>query len=197
MSYLEVIPSHPEENMPLIIYLHGDGGFDGNPLGKYIYNEILPKTKEEFIYIAPTTALYSNGRRWDDSFVITELKKLIDKVVEEYKIDKKRITIMGYSRGAIGTWDIVSKNPGYFRNAVPVSCRSTAFKAESFKNTRVWAFVGSVGSNELGYASVMQGYVDRINAIGGQAQLEQIKGNAHGNMVEVLMTITIYDWALD
>ncbi len=197
MKYLEVIPMHPEKDMALMIYLHGDGGFDGLDLGKFIYDGIIPKAKEEFFFIAPTTNAYDSGRRWDNASVIDETKKLIDFVVNEYNIDKNRITIMGHSRGAIGTWDIVSKYPGYFKNAIPVSCRSSAFNAKSFINTRVWAFVGDVGSNEINYNNLMSGYVNNINAIGGSAQLDVMKGYAHGNTVDIFNYLEIYNWALE
>lgn len=201
MPYLEAIPSNPTEEMPLIIYLHGDWG--GGIIKKltettnYIYENVMKKLPDGFIFVAPTVSGYNaRDNNWQTPNVISSLKSFIDKKITEYKIDSEKVIIMGHSRGAVGVWDIVSRYPNFFSVAIPVSCGGTSFKAESFKNTIVWGFVGGIG-DEMRYRNSMRKYVSEINAIGGNAKLNEYSDKSHGEMGSVLLDIDLYKWILE
>ena len=195
MSYYEVIPPHPLENMAIIIYLHGDGGHGKNNYNTYYMANGSCYKKEEFIYIAPTHKDFKNGKTWESQGIIDELKELIDKIVIDYKIDKERIIITGESRGAIGVWDIASKYSNYFSAIVPISCRASKFNPVSFKNSYVWAFSGDQGM-EKDYSNMMQNYVNQINKNGGNAKYTKIPGKSHGDMMGTFINDEIIAWAL-
>ena len=195
MSYYEVIPPHPVENMALIIYLHGDGGYIKNNYNTYYMANGSCYKKEEFIYIAPTHKDFKNGKTWESQGIIDELKELIDKVVIDYKIDRERIIITGESRGAIGVWDIASKYSNYFSAIVPISCRASKFNPVSFKNSYVWAFSGDQGM-EIDYSNMMQNYVNQINNNGGHAKYTKMPGKSHGDMMGTFINDEIIEWAL-
>ena len=201
MPYLLAIPENPTEEMPLIVYLHGDWG--GGIIRKltntseYIYENVMKNVSEGFIFLAPTVSGYNaQDLNWQTPSVINGLKGLIDSIINEYKINTSRVIIMGHSRGAVGVWDAVSKYPNFFSIAVPVSCGGTSFKAASFKNTKGWGFVGGVG-NETKYRNSMRKYVREINEIGGQAKLSEYDDKSHSEMGNVLVDISLYKWILE
>lgn len=195
MSYYEVIPPNPVENMAMIIYLHGDGGHSKNNYNTYYMANGSCYKKEEFIYIAPTHKDFKNGKTWESQGIIDELKELIDKIVLDYKIDKERIIITGESRGAIGVWDIASKYSNYFSSIVPISCRASKFNPASFKNSYVWAISGDQGM-EKDYSNMMQNYVNQINSSGGNAKYTKMLGKSHSDMMGTFINDEIIEWAL-
>lgn len=120
VNYWELIPSGATSNHRLIIFLHGTGECDNmNSMLSYA----LPKYMNEgymeqynAIFIAPN----SSTCNW--SMDATAVKELINSVVVEYDIDPSKIIITGHSLGGKGTWHMISKYPGFFSAAAPMSC---------------------------------------------------------------------------
>ena len=168
--YLHYAPAQAKGPLPLIIFLHGDGeiGLIDN-LETYgmiesvreIYGNDFP-----FIALSPCTRTTS----WIREDISQLLMELIETVVHDYSIDESRIIITGHSRGAIGTWDLISRHGDYFSAAVPVSCNNeNALNLENCAKVPIWAFVGDQGQIEEKYADYMGITVDNINAAGGNA----------------------------
>ena len=191
MAYYEIVPDSPTTKMPLIIYLPGEGGFtkENNAIS---YFEKGLYTKESFFYIAPNPK--DSNKTWKDANVRKSLKNLIDKIVQDYEIDTKRIIITGYGIGGLGTWDMVSNYPNFFSAAVPISSGASIFNANSFKNTEVWALAGANEDEEN--ALIMQELVDKIKASGGTAQLTKSKGKTYAKMSNAFANKEVIDWAL-
>lgn len=193
MNYWELVPHNPRENMGLIVFLHGSGEC-GNP------NSMLSVSFSKFmndgvfddypaIFIAPN----SSSCNWvNDS---SKVMNLIEKVADEYNIDKNHIVITGHSLGAIGTWHLVNQYPNYFAAAVPVSCCAYGnISASNFKNTPVRAYVGS--SEE--YLSCMKSFTDSINNNGGNASFysESAPYNTHISVVNIYKRDELINWML-
>lgn len=196
MDYYMYVPEKAVENMPLIVFLHGDG-YVGLP-DDLQYCGIVERAKEiygsemPFILLAPSTSVPS----WTDYNIPGTLKDLIDHIVEEYSCDSEHIIITGHSRGAIGVWTMVSCNPGYFSAAVPVSCPSVGFVAENFLETPTWAFVGD-GYNDNGvYGRDMQNHVDCLKLKGAEAQLTVLPDCTHGQTSTEAYTEELFAWMI-
>jgi len=147
---------------------------------------------EPFIFIAPVT----NVASWTDGTIPTSLKGLIDKTIKDYKIDTSRVYVIGFSRGAIGTWNIVDKNPKLFAAAVPVSCCPPGSNAKNFLNTKIRAISGNVGSDEGYYNSCMTTFVNQIKAAGGSAQKITHTGHTHGTIGGAIDYDELIKWIL-
>lgn len=197
LDYYLFIPENATRNMPLIIFLHGDGeiGLIDN-LESYgmiegareIYGNDFP-----FIALSPCTRTNS----WIREDISQLLMGLIGDVVNTYHIDESRIIITGHSRGAIGTWDLISRHGGYFSAAVPVSCNNeTELNLENCAQVPVWAFAGDQGEIEQDYADFMGIAVDRINAAGGNAKMTQLEGSWHIDTDTGAYTREVFDWML-
>ena len=186
MTYYVYVPKNATANLPLIVWLHGDGGSasnaKNNPLGATAEKAGYPA-----IVVSPHSPNLGSSRNpgWFEGGHLEEVKAIADKVCEEYKCDKSNINIGGHSRGAIGTWMMVSKYGSYFHSAAPISCcKSSGFKPENFKGVKVWAMRGSgagVGSgNDDIYGSCMSSSVNAVKPYAKEVKYTIIPNTSHG-----------------
>ena len=197
LDYWEFIPNNATTNMPLVIFLHGDGEVSNinsiKNLGfirgsRNLYGDDFP-----YIVIQPNR----RSQRWQVDSVMTTLKELIDDVCDKYLCDTDHIIITGMSGGAVGVWSMVSKYGDYFSCAVPVSCPGYV-KTESYKNVPVRAFVGGAADDYNTYYGSMAANVQSLKNAGMNATLEIIKGGTHGSTYHtVYSTQEVVDWMLE
>lgn len=198
MDYYVHIPEAAVENMPLIIYLHGDGevakpeslltqGISDFSHG--VYGETFP-----FVLLEPNTRVKS----WNRGNIPSVLKELIDYVVDTYHIDTDRIIITGFSRGATGVWNMISMYGDFFVAAVPVSCPHEAGHIEYVNASKVavWAFAGNVGETERSYHKYIKQNVDQILGLGGSAQFTVLDGYDHNQTCLGAFTPELFEWML-
>lgn len=103
---------------PLVVALHGMGGdensmFDG-------YKETLKREAERlgFIVACPkgrdTASMYRGSAEQDVMDVMKEVER-------DYRIDLKRVYLMGHSMGGYGTWSVAMDHPDLFAALGPIS----------------------------------------------------------------------------
>lgn len=186
LSYKVYISNCATYNMPLIMYLHGDGGNEGI-LYSYVkkaYGDDYP-----FILVAPIGGMWA-----ETSGRLAILKKIADKVCSDYSCDETRISISGHSRGAIGTWAMVNSYPNYFYSAVPVSCGG-GISASNFKNTKVKAFCGNRG-DDLYYYNNMLANATAIYKAGGDATFIELNAG-HSETPGLAFTKETLEWMIE
>ncbi len=184
LTYYVNVPESATTNMPLIMYLHGDGGDSGAPnsplysAAKKHFGNNFP-----FIIVAPAGGMWAetNGR-------LANLKTIIDTVCQQYSCDTSKISITGHSRGSIGTWHMVNSYPNFFFAAVPVSCGSYSINPQNFLGTKVRAYAGTSGEAEQRYNREMSNNVKRIKAAGGNATFTSLSGHNHGSSIGAAYT---------
>ncbi|MCC7308489.1 MAG: prolyl oligopeptidase family serine peptidase [Acidobacteria bacterium] len=109
-------------NLPIMLYLHGAGnrGSDNelqlNGLAEQIEANRL---RIDFIIVIPQCP---PDRFWDEKLLI-EAKQALDDTVSEFKADKDRLYLMGFSLGGYGVWTMAAMYPGKFAAIVPMSGR--------------------------------------------------------------------------
>jgi predicted esterase len=103
---------------PLLVALHGMGGdensmFDG-------YQETLKREAERvgFIVACPkgreSASMYRSPAEQDVLDVMAEVER-------DYKVDSKRVYLMGHSMGGYGTWSVSIAHPDLFAALGPIS----------------------------------------------------------------------------
>lgn len=198
LDYYLFVPENAVEDMPLLVFLHGDGEV-GHPerlehygpmiKAKEIYGEDFP-----FLALYPCTRSYS----WTSGYIPRTLKALIDTTVESYRIDSDRIIITGHSRGSVGVWYMISAYGDYFSAAIPISCGPfAALDLDACDNVPVWAFAGSGDQLENRYSTTMKWAVDQIVEYGGTAQLQILKNVTHANTCVEAFSEDVFTWMLE
>ena len=126
-------PSILKENAPLLIMLHGYGS-DENDLFSFA-NE-LPKE----LFIISVRAPYplppygnawyaihfdAEENKWNDTKQALESRNLIAKFIDEvclnYPVDKKNVTLLGFSQGTILSYSVAFTYPDKVKNVVALS----------------------------------------------------------------------------
>jgi dipeptidyl aminopeptidase/acylaminoacyl peptidase len=192
MRYFVYMPKDATTNMPLLLWLHGD-----NCREEWAKNSHIPKTAEEagysIIQVNPYVGrgMGTNPKGWYESGLLPTVKEIVDEVCERYKCDTSNINIGGHSRGAIGTWMMVSRYPNFFHAAAPVSCCSFyGMNAESFKGMKVWATRGSNAGkgddNDNIYGGCMQSDVNAVKKYAKEVRYIIQPNTTHGDATNEL-----------
>ena len=194
VNYWELVPPNISKKPALVVFLHGSGEC-GNPSGmlrtglpKFMNNGSL--NSYDAIFIAPNTSNCS----WSSD--ATSTKELIDYVVNEYNVDRNHIIITGHSLGGNGTWDMVSRYPGFFSAAVPVSgCPNVG--VEKYLDIPIRSYVGASESSY--YKNCNTNYVPKINNSGGNIQyiLVPSPNDTHGAVINVYGDSELINWMLN
>lgn len=193
VNYWELVPGGISNKPALVVFLHGSGEC-GNPnsmlytgLPKFMNNGSL--NNYNAIFIAPNTASCS----WSSDAAST--KDLIDYVVKEYNVDTNHIIITGHSLGGNGTWNMISKYPGFFSAAVPVS-GCPAGNVSDYTNIPIRSYVGASESSY--YKNCNNNYVPSINSSGGNAEyiLVPSPNDNHGSVINVYGDSELINWML-
>ena len=130
---------------PLVVYIHGAGecGANTNKMirenGKFVNNMKTGKYKNA-VYLAPQCNCV------DGNFYVCEkdFKSLIDKIVTEYNINTKKISLTGISSGGSSAQRLLSKNPGFFSGAALLAPYITTGGADKYKGYKIAVFIGTL-----------------------------------------------------
>ncbi len=197
LEYYLFVPECVEKDMPLVIFLHGDGEVgDPEKLANYSLTErmrVLYGNQFPFIVVAPCTRSYT----WIDDRIPETLMGLIQSVLDAAAADPDRIIISGHSRGAIGVWHMISNYSDYFAGAIPISCGAESpMDYELSARVPVYAFAGTRGVAENSYRVSMERIVNKINANGGVADLIILKGDSHADTALKAFQQETFEWIL-
>ena len=184
LTYYVHVPNNPKTNLPLVLYLHGDGG-ESMANNSYFYQQVQKYFGKDYPFILVEPA----GGMWaETSGRLAEIKNIVDSTCDKYKCNKSKISISGASRGSIGTWHMINNYPTLFYAAVPISCGSYSINAQNFTHTKIRAFAGDVGSNEQRYNSEMRAIVSSIQRAGGTASFTTLSGQSHTTVLFAAVT---------
>jgi predicted peptidase len=121
LRYTLSLPNlNTNEKVPLILALHYGGTVTPYYSREFAEKLVIPAFKSlPAIIVAPDCP----GEDWRDIKSETAVLELLDKITNEFPIEKSHIVVTGYSRGGIGTWFMATKHPKLFSAAIPVSAR--------------------------------------------------------------------------
>jgi predicted peptidase len=130
ISYTIAIPPNysPSTPVPLILALHfGVGDRDATGAGSDVLQGLVGPALAELgaIIVAPD----SIRGNWSSPENDKAVNALLDMVIDQYAIDKKRIAVTGYSMGGTGSWHFAEKFPERFSAAIPIASRPPASAA--------------------------------------------------------------------
>jgi len=178
---------------PLIIFLHGGGG-SRRKIKDFLWNN-QAKAVNQKDYPFNVLIPHSKGQ-WKPK----DLDLLLEHVVKEYNIDKKRIYLTGHSMGGAGTWRWASTRPKTFAAIAPLAGGGrnreegiVDLPLEGLKNTPIWTFQGD--KDTVTPAEYTQEIVEKLKKMGSPIILTIMEGKGHG-IGSVHNDTKLYDWFL-
>ncbi|RAV97936.1 carboxylesterase family protein [Pseudochryseolinea flava] len=161
---------------PLLVFLHGKSERGDGTSTKAVLDKVLangpPKLikggtwnpKYPMIVVSPqfhgTTGSANNWGGGDPS----HLKNFIKFMVDNYRVNPKRIYLTGMSHGGNGVYDYLSLEDdatGYIAAAAPVAAYGAKKGFNKANDTPIWSFVGD--QDESNFESTLN-YVNEYNA---------------------------------
>ena len=175
-SYWVYLPKKVSSNLPIIMYMGGLGeiGDDYASDSKGAINN--GPIREVISYGYNYNAILVHVQVPSNKYVYEHLGsyvELVGKIANEFKADKKRISVMGFSHGCYGVMNLIPDYQTYFSAAVPIGC-DPKDRARYFVQTPTWAFAG--GGDGV---SSMPRFVSSINALGGSAKFDRPPYHQH------------------
>ena len=188
-------PTNMVSNLPLIVYLHGDGSV-GNP-DNLTYGEMTAYVKQvyqenpPFVYLLP----YTETTSWTDGNRPQTVIELIDKIASEYQVNKNKIILSGGSRGAMGAWFIANQYASKFSAFMPISGTGN-ITPSNFRSLPTRAIVSTDGSDSWCYSN-MQTNCNNISNIGGRCQFIPMNGYTHNTILGGAFKKENFEWMIN
>jgi lysophospholipase L1-like esterase/poly(3-hydroxybutyrate) depolymerase len=152
------------QKYPLILSLHGAGERGNNNVSQIAVHRLAEtwaedstQRKQKSFVVAPQCPanqqwvdvagwdkVYTNTAQMAQSAPLTLAGKLVDSLVKALPIDTNRIYVTGISMGGYGTWDLITRYPGKFAAAIPMSGGCDTSKSSVLKSLPIWTFHGAV-----------------------------------------------------
>ena len=114
MHYWVYTPDDLKPGLPLVVYLHSSSGMinsalrnEESGLPSLIISGEIP-APESIVLVPQHPGLFDDT--W--SMALDSVIACVEKVACDYKVDRSRISLTGFSLGGIGMWDLVVAKPG-------------------------------------------------------------------------------------
>lgn len=167
LPYRVLLPQHYDstKRYPILFFLHGGGerGRDNEKQlthgGRLFLKEDVRRDFPAIVIFpqCPLTSYWSNVVRLHDTSgkrrfrfqeegeptrAMTLLQQLVAYALEEYPVQKDAIYVGGLSMGAMGTFELVRRNPGVIQRAFAICGGAHPATAKKLKKTDWWIFHG-------------------------------------------------------
>jgi predicted peptidase len=180
-----------DQKWPLIFFLHGGSGRgdDINRVNQYGPPAIAAKHPDyPFIVLSPQC---EKGEIWSDTGLLIAL---LEHVVAQYRIDTKRIYLMGASMGGRGVLYLAYKHPDRFA-AVAALCpwATNTDWAQALKDVPMWIFHGD--QDKQVHISESEDMVKALKATGNDVKFTILPGRGH-DIAEIFEMPALIEWIL-
>jgi predicted peptidase len=164
----------------LHIFLHGMGerGTDNEKhlsIGASYFMADSIREKYPSFVIYPQCPL---SNVWFDNDMTSKVKRMLDSLQQHVRLDSQRISIGGFSMGAYGTFEMVSRYPGYFEAALAISGDGDPERASALAKTRWQIFAGE--RDDVVPSARTQRIAEAIKAAGASVYFTLYQNADHG-----------------
>lgn len=196
LNYLLYMPSDYDSSgktYPLVVWLHG-GDQGGSDIEK-VRRSGLPKLIEggrEF----PFLVFSPQNPSEELLYPIEKVDAALEEVVAGHRVDRSRIYVIGYSRGAFGAWALAEQFPQRFAAVVPIAGGGNRhYLSRTNEKTAFWVFHGTDdGVIPLSDSVVLY---ERLKTLKRDVRLSVLEGVDHSAIeAAALNDAKLWDWLL-
>lgn len=181
------------EKRPLLIFLHGAGerGRSHEVLHRGGLTPHIESGKASLpcVWVCPQCP---ENVTWVN--LAHMLVEFIEFIIEEYRIDREKISLTGLSMGGYGTWEMAMFAPQYFKKIAPICGGGTPWRTELIK-AQIRAFHGDCDETVPQENSYMM--VDAARRNGKDARLTVFHGVGHNSWDEAYFNTDVLEWLID
>jgi predicted peptidase len=210
LNYRLLVPTNfdADQKYPLILFLHGAGerGDDNEAqltwgVTRFAEKEIMKKHPAFVIAPQVPEDEFWAHLNWRQTDLETEpeprlpLKlsiELLDKIIEEFPIDKDRLYITGLSMGGFGTWDAIIRNPDKFAAALPVCGGGDISNAHAIAHLPIWNFHGALDT--VVPVELSRSMIHAIIEAGGTPGYTEYPHVGHDSWIPVYNDDYVLEW---
>ena len=213
LPYRLFVPAglQPGRHYPLIVYLHGAGGRGTDGLG-HLSPDVGVLLSERVQSLGPAFVLAPQcppGDEWvnrhqrppfrsyqqartPESDASRLTVALVERLRARHPIDGGRIYLTGPSMGGSGTWDLVTRHPGLFAAAVPITGVNDPSRAPAIAGLPVWAFHGT--RDEISSVENTRAMVTALQAVGSPVRYTELEGVGHDSWTAAYASPALFPW---
>lgn len=204
-----------KKNYPLVVLLHGGGerGADNEKQlthGASLFLEPSNRTNFPSIVVVPQcpessywASVKFNREKYplvlDFSYqypitpALQLVEKLVQSIIKDEGVDKKRVYMMGLSMGGMGTLEAIYRFPKLFAGAIAI-CGGGDVDAYGARQARIpiWLFHGTVdGVIEVRHSREMY---DRLQELNAQVKYKEYEGVNHNSWENAFKEPDLLPW---
>ncbi len=188
LPFLVTVPDgygEGDDAPPVLLFLHGgDRSNTRHHPARYAADAGL---SFPFLVVAPHC---TSGCNWQS----VDFVALIEDVAKSYSIDRSRIYLTGYSMGAYGAWDLLTKEPDLIAAAAPIAGGGDTSAICAASGVPIRAYHGDADTVIPHSQSVAM--VEALQECSGIAELITLPGVDHGSWVPTFKDPEFYAWLL-
>lgn len=194
-------PYEPQHKQyPLVVFLHGSGE-RGDDNEAQLKNGVrafeTPSLRSRFpcIVVAPQCPTNDTfGGSWYGGSSATQrsVVALVRELASRRSVDTRRVSLIGFSMGAIGLWDVLVRTPDLFSCAVPIAGDVDVEAATTLVNFPIWAFHGQ--HDELVPNANTRALVTRLEKLKGAIRYTEFRDVGHDAWLHTFARPDLYEW---
>jgi len=187
---------------PLIVHLHGIGEAGSNNTASLVHlHSVLPlmigPEREDFFMLVVQCPkdMPGWGFRSTKDGTLDVLMAILEHVIVDNPIHKKRITATGVSSGGWGVWELIMRHPDLFAGAVPTACGTPQQlqRLSALKHTPVWSFVNAGDRMDT---APMQIAIHAVKSVGGSMAFTETSAQGHNAWRPAMEDYHCFQWML-
>lgn len=121
------------------------------------------------------------------------VKELMDSLVQNGRVDNKRLYIAGLSMGGFGTFNMLARYPDYFAAAIPICGGGDTALAKRFaQNLPLWVFHGD--ADPIVNVEYSRSYVRALHALGATPRYTEYPGVGHNSWDNAFVEKDLLHW---
>ena len=183
----------PGKPTPLILALH-PGGERPPYYGEMFLRQVAAPALNDLhaVMVAPDCPT----RTWAEEGADRAVMALLDKILSDYTIDRKRVLITGFSMGGGGTWFMAARHPDFFTAAIPIAGPLRDQKVEQLGT--IPTFVIHSRDDQLVPFGPSEAAVKTLQGMGRPVAFEPLTGVGHYQMGGYISTLRqAGQWVVD